>query len=202
MSTSIKEIATSLAAFQGEVGKVKKDSTNPFFKSKYASLANILDVIRGPLAKNGLSFTQFPHGENELTTVLMHTSGEFIQGTYKMIPVSAKPQDLGSAITYQRRYALGAILGLNIDDDDDGNAANGNGKTEAKKQENKPAQSAPTQTATNIDRLEQSYKEVEDAKTINDVLAVWNKYPDLHECDPFILKCTNRKGQLSMNSKK
>ncbi len=113
----------ALCKFQGSVETIVKTATNPFFKSKYANLADILDVIREPLQVNGLSFVQFPVEENGLTTMLMHESGEYIQATYFMKPVKNDPQGQGSAITYQRRYALGAILGLNIDDDDDGNQA-------------------------------------------------------------------------------
>lgn len=122
-SESIKEIATALCKFHSEVGKIKKENTNPFFKSKYADLSSILDVIEEPLHKNGLSFVQFPVGENGMMTMLMHTSGEWMKGSYTMKPTKNDPQGLGSVITYQRRYALGAILGLNIDEDDDGNAA-------------------------------------------------------------------------------
>jgi len=122
-STSIKEIATALCKFQGEVEKIKKTETNPFFKSKYADLSAILDVIRQPLSQNGLSFVQFPEASHGLCSMLMHTSGEWMRGTYDMTPTKSDPQGLGSAITYQRRYALGAILGLNIDNDDDANAA-------------------------------------------------------------------------------
>lgn len=122
-SESIKNLALALCNFQGTVEKIVKGATNPFFKSKYANLADILDVIREPLQTNDLSFVQFPEGENALTTMLMHSSGEWIQATYTMKPTKNDPQGQGSAITYQRRYALGAILGLNIDDDDDGNNA-------------------------------------------------------------------------------
>jgi len=132
-SESIKEIATALCKFQGEVGKIKKGETNPFFKSKYASLADILDVIRQPLVENGLSFVQLPEAEHQLTTLLMHTSGEWIRSTYSMTPAKNDPQGLGSVITYQRRYALGAVLGLNIDEDDDGNAASSPAKSFQKK---------------------------------------------------------------------
>jgi len=122
-SESIKNLAIALCKFQGTVETIVKTATNPFFKSKYANLADILDVIREPLQVNGLSFVQFPEGESGLTTMLMHESGEHITATYIMKPVKNDPQGQGSAITYQRRYALGAILGLNIDDDDDGNGA-------------------------------------------------------------------------------
>ncbi len=122
-SDSIKELASALCKFQAEVEKIKKGATNPFFKSKYATLADILDVIRQPLASNGLSFVQFPKGVHGLETMLMHTSGEYLSESYEMRPTKDDPQGAGSVITYQRRYALGAVLGLNIDEDDDGNKA-------------------------------------------------------------------------------
>ena len=122
-SESIKEIATAICLFQGAVEKIKKGQTNPFFKSRYASLSDILDVIRQPLTENGLSFVQFPKGKYELTTMLMHVSGEWLAESYEMQPTKHDPQGAGSVITYQRRYALGAVLGLNIDEDDDANKA-------------------------------------------------------------------------------
>jgi hypothetical protein len=120
-STSIKEIAKALLLFHSKVQKIAKSEINPFFKSKYADLPAILDSIQDPLQESGLSFCQFPE-ENSLTTILMHgESGEFLQGTYNLHAEKINPQGLGSAITYARRYALGAILGLNVDNDDDGN---------------------------------------------------------------------------------
>lgn len=117
------EITKALIAFHNEIGKIKKDAKNPYFKSDYATLSSILDAIKVPLTSNGLTFVQFPDGENGLTTRLMHESGQWMEATYTMIPAKNDPQGLGSAITYQRRYSLGAVLGLNIDNDDDGNAA-------------------------------------------------------------------------------
>lgn len=123
-SDSIKNLAVALITFHVKVDKVQKDAKNPFFKSKYASLSNILETINDPLNESGLTFCQFPSGEHGLHTILMHAdSGEFISAEYTMRPTKDDPQGLGSCITYQRRYALAAILGLNIDDDDDGNAA-------------------------------------------------------------------------------
>lgn len=123
-SASIKNIATALVLFHVKVGSVKKESTNPFFKSKYASLSNILEVIANPLEESGLTFSQFPTGDCGMTTILMHAeSGEFLESEYTMQPTKNDPQGKGSVITYQRRYALASVLGLNIEDDDDGNAA-------------------------------------------------------------------------------
>ena len=125
-SESLKNIAGALVKFQASVSKVGKESSNPFFKSKYASLSNILDTIQKPLSECGLAITQFPDG-NALTTLIIHAdSGEWIESSYVM-PVAKQndPQAMGSAITYARRYALGSILNLNIDDDDDGEKAMG-----------------------------------------------------------------------------
>jgi hypothetical protein len=119
-SASIKELATALCAFQGAVETIRKTATNPFFKSKYADLADILEGIRQPLVDNGLSFVQFPKGKYGLETMLMHVSGEYLSESYEMAPSRNDPQGAGAVITYQRRYALGAILGLNIDIDTDG----------------------------------------------------------------------------------
>ena len=122
-SQSIKAIAKALGLFQIKMQPLKKDATNPFFKSKYVTLNNILENIEEPLRECGLVFTQFPDGDC-LTTILIHIeTGEYFQACYQLHPVKQDPQAIGSAITYARRYALGAILALNIDTDDDGNSA-------------------------------------------------------------------------------
>ena len=108
--------------FQSSMEAITKNVSNPFFKSKYASLSAIIKDTRKPLGDNGLSYAQFPSGEAELTTILMHISGEWMSSSFTMKPIDQKPQSLGSAITYARRYALCAILGLQVDDDD-GNEA-------------------------------------------------------------------------------
>lgn len=149
-SASITNLAKALMLFHVKMESVKKDATNPFFRNRYASLSNILDSIKVPLEESGLIFSQLPVGENELTTILIHAeTGEFIQSSYCMKPspeyikekdnngnviwrsetFHTTPQGRGSAITYQRRYALAAILGLNIDEDDDANTGTHGGKT-------------------------------------------------------------------------
>ena len=122
-SESTKELTTALITFHEEVNNIPKTASNPFFKSKYVPLEKILTAIREPLKTANLSFVQFPEDEGGLTTRLMHTSGEWIEATYYMKPTKPDPQGYGSVITYQRRYALSAILGLNTDEDDDGNKA-------------------------------------------------------------------------------
>ena len=126
-SESTKEIATALSSFQGKMTAVKKDATNPFYKSKYASLDTIWETIRKPLSENGLAITQtmgiYDTTNSVLTTTLYHTSGEWVSGELLLNPVKNDPQGLGSAITYARRYSRSAILGLVSDDDDDANTA-------------------------------------------------------------------------------
>lgn len=132
-SESIKDLSGGLADFHKSMGKILKEDTNPFFKSKYATLSTILSAIKVPLGEGGLVFTQFPTGENELTSLLIHVpSGQWMRGTFKMTPSKNDPQGQGSVITYQRRYALSAILGLNTDEDDDGNAASARTKTKVR----------------------------------------------------------------------
>lgn len=123
-SESLTNISKALINFHVKVEAIKKDSTNPFYQNKYASLSKILEAINRPLNESDLSFVQFPDGENSLTSILLHTSGEYIQSSYCMKPVKDDPQGRGSALTYMRRYAVSAILGLNIEEeDDDGNGA-------------------------------------------------------------------------------
>lgn len=128
-SADIGELAKALAAAQGEMTAAGKDATNTHFKSRYATLASVWDAIRGPLSRNGLSVSQvLETPENGpgvvVRTLLLHTSGQWIGSRYVMpIPDRLTPQAMGSAITYARRYALAAIVGIAPSDDDDGNAA-------------------------------------------------------------------------------
>lgn len=121
-SESIVEISKALSKFHEEMKPVTKDANNPFFKSKYATLDAILEAVNAPLRNAKLSFAQFP-SEGGLSTILMHESGEWIEGTFAVPLAKQDPQGAGSAITYMRRYALGAILGLATETDDDGNVA-------------------------------------------------------------------------------
>lgn len=125
-SNNITELAKALVLFHVKVDSIKKDAKNPFFKSSYASLSNILEAINIPLTECGLSVCQFPEDDYCLNTILMHESGEWISAKYQMKPVKDDPQGRGSCITYQRRYCIASILNLQIDDampDDDGNKA-------------------------------------------------------------------------------
>lgn len=137
-SVTIGKLADALSKAQAEIKNAAKDKDNPFFKSTYADLASVWDACREPLSKNGLSVTQplsFEGGEIILTTLLLHSSGEWISSQVPVMPVKRDPQSIGSAITYMRRFSLSSVVGVapsekptedDVDDsDDDGNAASG-----------------------------------------------------------------------------
>lgn len=134
-SDTINDLAAALAKAQGEITGALKDSANPFFKSKYADLASCWDACRAPLSKNGLSVVQgldVSEGHLYLKTRLLHATGQWISSTTPVTPKDDTPQGMGSALTYARRYALTAMVGV-AQVDDDANAASGrNGSTEIK----------------------------------------------------------------------
>ena len=130
-SESISELSKALAKFQENVKQPLKDKNNPFFKSKYVPLENVVEAITQEAPKHGLSFVQWAlndeSGRVGVATMLMHESGEFIE----FDPVHMKAdketaQGAGALITYLKRYALSAVFGITSDQDDDGNGASGN----------------------------------------------------------------------------
>jgi hypothetical protein len=125
-SESIANLAKALSIVQGKLTYATKDSANPFFKSKYADLESVWDSCRSLLAENGLAVMQFPgeyfDGTMSLTTVLSHSSGEWISKEMSLPVTKPDAQGAGSALTYMRRYALAAVVGV-VQADDDGNAA-------------------------------------------------------------------------------
>lgn len=123
-------LVQALIAAQAEFDAIAKDTKNEFFKSKYADLAAVREATQPILAKHGLGVTQKPgylvvEGDkvyDTLVTKLIHENGEFDESEMILRPVKQDPQGQGSAITYARRYAYQAVLGL-VTDDDDGQAA-------------------------------------------------------------------------------
>jgi hypothetical protein len=124
MSPTIGKLADALAKAQAEMEGAAKDATNPHFRSKYADLASIRDACR-PLAKYGLAHLQPTRADGPhvtVTTLLIHSSGEWISEDLTLTAGSNTPQAVGSAITYGRRYGLAAMVGI-APEDDDGEAA-------------------------------------------------------------------------------
>jgi hypothetical protein len=123
----IDQIAAALALAQGQLTNPPKTKTAHVgkYKYRYADLAEIIEHVRPTLAKHELAFVQLTargEGSNTLVTRLLHKSGQYLESTYPL-PAQAAAQEMGSAITYARRYSLCAILGIAADEDDDGSKA-------------------------------------------------------------------------------
>lgn len=128
-SEQINELAAALAKAQGVMGGALKDSANPFFKSKYADLESVWQACRKALSENGLAVIQTVTTNADatiVTTMLAHSSGQWIRDSLPLPPKEMTPQGIGSCISYARRYALAAAVGV-YQTDDDGEAAHGRG---------------------------------------------------------------------------
>jgi hypothetical protein len=124
-SESIDELAAALIKAQGALKNPPKTKINPHFKSSYVDLSDGLTALRECFSKHDLSFiqgTSVMDGVIILNTRIVHKGGQYIESDY---PVGGfgKPQEMGSAMTYARRYSLFAMVGIAGEDDDDGNAA-------------------------------------------------------------------------------
>lgn len=142
-SEAINDLATALAAAQGKIQGAHKDKANPYYGSNYADLASVWDACREPLSSNGLAVMQFPDAEIidyegvddktgkevplsyakvRVTTLLVHSSGQWCESEIMAESRDAGPQAIGSVITFLRRYLLQALVGV-APEDDDGNEA-------------------------------------------------------------------------------
>jgi hypothetical protein len=126
-SEQVDKIFPALIKAQSEMGNAKKSAVNPFFKSKYADLAEIIEVSKGLLSENGLGVIQSPGGNGSSVTVtcrIIHVSGQWVEDTITLNATKNDPQSIGSAITYARRYQLAALFNI-AQEDDDGNDSSG-----------------------------------------------------------------------------
>ncbi len=134
-SEQIGDLAKALATAQGELEFAIKDSQNPHFRNTYASLASVIEAVRPVFSKHGLSVSQDPvsgdDGSVGVATTLMHASGQWKRSVLACKPPKAGPQDIGSVITYFRRYAMAAVAGI-AQDDDDAETSHGRSRTEAR----------------------------------------------------------------------
>jgi ERF superfamily protein len=144
-STEVGKIAGALAKAQGRLRAVEKDRSvsvetrdGDTYDFEYATFGACMDAARAPLAENGIAVVQgaaYADGRVLVTTLLVHESGEWLREVIQM-PVAGRlkdgkeqapgPQAVGSAITYGRRYGFCALVGLVSEEDEDGNAAEGN----------------------------------------------------------------------------
>ncbi len=174
-SDEIDQLSAALSEMQSRMSTVNKSAANPFFKSKYTPLEDIVDSIRPHLKELGLSFTQGgvltdeTHSNNEglsvktrmvLATRIMHKSGQWIESFFPLDAIPDKngvvtPQAWGSASSYARRYGLQAAFGITTGDvDDDGNLASGHEAAQIAREAVAPRAAAPVgdgQTVRNND---------------------------------------------------
>ena len=192
-SEQINELASALCKAQGLIKGAVEDSTNPHFKSKYASLQSYIDSAKEPLAKNGLSVTQLltdnvceSHNMLTIETVLMHSSGQWISSIFS-VPVSKNDaQGFGSACTYARRYSYAAIVGIAPMDDDGQEAV----QTLPKSDKSNSVKSIPA----NIINL------LESAKSVTELLAKASELKDYHKHPQFRTLVQKRKEELNVNA--
>lgn len=120
---NISEVSKALCTAQSQFKAAIKDSNNPFFKSKYATIENVLEAIAKPFSDNGLSILQPIHSKDShwfIQTVILHTSGQYLKSEpMQMILEDTKnPQKFGASVTYFRRFSLTSMLGISQTDDD------------------------------------------------------------------------------------
>jgi hypothetical protein len=171
-SASFGKLADALAKAQAEMRGATKDAVNPHFKNRYADLASVWDAWRVAGPKNGLAVMQIPVRCNEksvtIRTVLAHASGEWMASTLTMPVTKGDAQGVGSAMTYARRYALSAMVGI-APEDDDGNAATGADR----RQQNEPPPRANgngnTQRTEPSVELTDARRMLANAKTLDDM---------------------------------
>lgn len=140
-SEVINELAAALSKAQGEMQAAIKDKINPYFKSSYADLGSVWDAARPVLSKYGLCIMQTTEVVSDvngsssgtriiMVTTLAHTSGQWMKSYLPLNPAKNDSQGVGAALTYLRRYALSALVGVVCDDDDDGETSVGRGKNQ------------------------------------------------------------------------
>lgn len=173
MSAEINEISAALSAFQGEVEQPSLNKENPYFKSRYVDLSGVLKAAQKTMAKHGLSVAQIIDG-GDIITLLSHKSGQWFKsvcpiGSYK------NQQDRGSVITYTKRYAICAILGIAADTDDDGNSATDADKKNGGLQTSRTAKPVSQVTFTGA-QLNQAIGEMNAVGTEREFQEVWGKW--------------------------
>lgn len=152
-SEKIDKLAAALAKAQGSLMGAKKNCTNPFHKSKYADLASVIQAAAPALQENELSvvqLTEMHDGRPVLRTTLMHSSGQYISGVNPLYMPKGDMQSLGAAMTYARRYAYSAMIGVVSDVDDDGESIKATSQTQSlqfKNTASKPSNTSYAQRA-------------------------------------------------------
>lgn len=182
---AIDKIALALAKAQAKITNPErnrevtvKTKTGSSYKFKYATLDAIIDHIRPHLTENGLWFTQTlanGDGRYKLITTLVHESGQSISSETPLLVQGQGNQEFGSALTYMRRYALTALLGIAADEDDDANAADGNTVERSAERGTKARTAAPQSNGEawkdDATRLKGEIDRVRTVKAVDNIIA-------------------------------
>lgn len=171
MTTSNRNIMEAFAEFRGKIDTIKKTSKNPFFGSNYADINTVIGAINPVLDEVGLVYVQSPtvlDGFDYLkTTVYMQDNpDQSVESMVRLILTKNDMQQLGSAITYARRYALISMFGLETEDDD-GNMVSGKVSKKAPKTEKKLYNTTPTQQQNA--RINKAFELLDNAKERGDI---------------------------------
>ncbi len=158
----MENLHSKLLAFQKKGIKINKDAVNPHFKSKYASLTNILENITPTLNELGITISHSIQWDKVITSI--SDGKETVTSDFPLF--GSKAQDFGSSISYARRYNLGALLNLDIDDDDDGNVAQEAQKVE-KKWFNQPEFTAFMKVKDNYANWDEAVKAIRQKYALN-----------------------------------
>lgn len=179
-SETLTEFATAMAAAQAEMENPAKDTINGHFKSRYADLAGGLNTIRPVLAKHAITVLQTTCLDGDLmllTTRLLHKSGQWVESVHPVCKFPARQQEVGSALTYARRYSLFALAGVaGEDDDDDGNEASKD-KTPARVAREPAPKPEPKKEQPNMDHVAYASDfrtELRNATKVDEVRHLWN----------------------------
>ena len=167
--------AKAFISAQKGMESVKKASSNPAFKSKYADLSEVVEAVVPALNAAGIGVLQFPAFDGEtvnITTVFLHESGASVTGTLGLRPSKTDPQGIGSATTYGRRYSLLAMTGT-APEDDDGNAASG--PRQEYRRDDPPPRQAPQQPKppTLADRANAFEGKMRAQETVDGIERAW-----------------------------
>lgn len=181
-SESITELAIALNLAQAKMGAAKKNAANPFFKSTYSNLEEVIACVKQPFAENGLSFVQLPVSNEDragVETIIIHNSGQWLSGSFMLKCSKLDPQGMASAISYARRYGLQSAVGL-PSSDDDGNAASA------------PTPKKPTMTKKD------AISKLAGAKTVDELGKAWQDLPvDLKQVEDVEALKNIRKAELT-----
>ena len=194
LSDETKNIFKALSDFKKDFKQPLKDADNPFFKSKYVPLDNVVQSIDNEAPKHGLGYFQSTvTGENGtagVITVITHSSGEYIEFDPLYLKADkATAQGMGSAITYARRYSLSSAFGIASDVDDDGNEASGKSNSYQSSKSNQGKEiTEPTQSVD--DSIKAGYAKIKSLNSdfnTNEKINTWikekGKYEDLRKAN-------------------